>query len=197
MNLLVARIGTTLRTDGLRAILFKQFIADFQRNPPSVTKGKFWEGMLVVLKEHWHQELFGIRNPKNMKWQLPNEKEIIFEFERIRRIYEDQFRRLEKDGASHVYHEGLGAHPLKSYALRLLGLGFCDLDRRSYSRYLSPEEQRERERLDWLPKIKPSPSIEKARLVVGRNHAYDRYGLVGALEERGVRVDIEVDYKNI
>lgn len=140
MNWLSYIVRSTLKSSDLRASLFRQYVADFQRDPTIVTKRLFWESMLIALREYWHRECFGIQNPKNMKWELPRQNEVILGFETIRYIYEDQFRRMSEDKVIQVYHEGCGAHPLKSFVVRLLGLGFCDLDSKRYHQYLNPEE---------------------------------------------------------
>jgi len=197
MNRLSAGIGIVIHSDELRAKIFRQFIADFQRDPLVVIKPKFWENMLLNLREQWHREQFGIDKPKNMKWELPYKRELAFEFDVIRLIYEDQFRRLEEQRVVSVYHEGYKDHPLKSFAIRLLGLGFCDLDSKTYRDYLTPEEQRKREQTDWIPRIRVSPSLESSRLVAGRNHIYNSYGFVDALAEKGIRLEVVADYKDI
>lgn len=197
MNRLASIIESSVRSEQHRTKILEQFVADFQRNPPAVTKPRFWSSMLQVLREHWHTENFGIHEASNMKWELPHKKEIAYRFEAIRLIYEDQFYRLEEDRVTHVYHEGRGAHPLKSFALRLLRLGFCDLDSKTYNARLNSEEQKMREQEDWVPKIFPSPYLENSKIVAGRNHLYNKYGLVSILEEKGIRIDVEVDYNGI
>lgn len=195
LNRFSSVVYTTLRKPELCDQVMKQFVADFQRNPPSVTKPRFWASMAETLKEYWHRQHFGINEPKNMKWQLPRLREVLSELEVVRLIYEDQFRRLAEQRFSLVYQEGCGVHPLKSYALRLLNLGFQDLDSEKYHGYLDSQQQRKRERECWVPRIRPSPQLERAVIVAGRNHVYGDYGLLEALEERGIRIHIEVDYK--
>ena len=195
LNRLSTVLGVTLRNEDLCKRVTREFATNFQNNPTVVTKPLFWEGITKSIKEHWHYQNFGIRNPKNMRWEIPRSKEVAAEFEIIRRIYEDQFNRLREHRFNHVYHEGLGIHPLKSYATRLLRLGFQDLDKRQYKGYLTPEQQRERERQDWIPVIRPDSSVKYAVMVAGRNHIYGDYDLPGALEEMGIHLQIEVDYK--
>lgn len=199
LNRLCCLIEKMVRADTLRGQFLQQFVADFQRNPTVVVKPKYWESTLLTLKEYWHRDRFGIHSSKNMQWNLPapHERELRFGFETIRRIYEDQFQRMQEECVTYVYHEGLGAHPLKSFATRLLGLGFYDLDRRPYRGHLTPDEQRTREQTDWVPHIRPTPAIESARIVAGRNHIYNRYGLATALQDFGIRLEISVDYGKI
>lgn len=197
MNRLSNIIKTTLYSESLRKRLFNQFVADSERNPTVVVKSLFWKSFLETLREYWHEDRFQIKNPKNMRWDLPKRQDVNFGLEAIRLIYLDQFRRVSEERVTSVFHEGLRSHPLKSYVKRSLGLGFYDLDKKKYDGPLNYEEQKKRELEDWIPIIKPSPLIENSRLIAGRNHVLNKYGLVNALEERGIRLEIIVDYKGI